>query len=57
MTEIRQVECECPDCHCVLPTEDAVIRDGKPYCGEACACAHEDGSDCCPAPGVSSAGY
>ncbi|WP_290653662.1 metallothionein [Aquisalimonas sp.] len=46
MTEVDRVKCACPDCVCVIPPEQAVKRDGKLYCGDACAKGHDSGSGC-----------
>jgi len=41
-----QVECECPNCECVMDMMDVVERDGRYYCGEACANGHRDEPTC-----------
>jgi Prokaryotic metallothionein. len=35
MTTVTQMKCACESCLCVVSLSDAVMKDGKPYCGEA----------------------
>jgi metallothionein len=47
MTTVNQMKCACPDCLCIVSLTDAVMHAGKPYCSEACANGHRDGSGNC----------
>ncbi len=47
MTTITQMKCACGPCLCIVNISDAVQKDGKYYCGEACANGHlADSSGC-----------
>jgi len=46
MTTITQMKCACPSCLCIVSLENAIKKDGKNYCSEACANAHPDGAGC-----------
>jgi metallothionein len=46
MTTVTQMKCACDACLCVVSLEDAITKDGKPYCSEACASGHENGAKC-----------
>jgi hypothetical protein len=46
MTTVNQMKCACPDCLCIVNLNDAVMKDGKAYCGEACANGHPEGAGC-----------
>ena len=46
MTTVTGMKCACESCLCVVSTSDAVEKDGKYYCGEACANGHPDGKGC-----------
>lgn len=46
MSNVTQVKCACGTCLCVVSIEDAIIKDNKPYCCEACANGHADGEVC-----------
>ncbi|MEO1089742.1 MAG: metallothionein [Pseudomonadota bacterium] len=35
--EVTQVKCACTDCVCVVATDNAVVKDGRYYCCDACA--------------------
>lgn len=39
-------KCACADCTCKVDTADAVTKDGKSYCCEACANGHSDHAGC-----------
>jgi len=45
-TTVTQMKCACPSCLCVVSVTDAVIKDGKAYCGEECANNHPNGQGC-----------
>ena len=38
--------CACPGCTCSFNSDNAVERDGKRYCSQACADLHPNGSPC-----------
>lgn len=41
------MKCACADCVCVVPTGDAVDRNGRLYCSDACAAGHAgEGAGC-----------
>ncbi|MBW4647467.1 MAG: metallothionein [Kastovskya adunca ATA6-11-RM4] len=46
MTTVTEMKCACESCLCVVSTNDAVQKDNKNYCSEACANGHTDGSGC-----------
>jgi len=46
MTTITQVKCACETCVCIVSLSDAIVKDGKYYCGEPCANKHTGGSGC-----------
>lgn len=46
MTTVTQMKCACDSCLCIVTLADAVMKDGKPYCGEACASGHANGAGC-----------
>ncbi len=46
MTTVTQMKCACPDCLCIVSLSEAVMKEGKAYCGEACAQGHPAGSGC-----------
>lgn len=46
MTVVTQMKCACESCNCVVSLSDAVMKDGKAYCSEACANGHPGGGGC-----------
>ncbi|ERT05566.1 prokaryotic metallothionein family protein [Lyngbya aestuarii BL J] len=46
MSAVTQMKCACESCLCVVSLENAIKKDGKPYCSEACANGHPSGSGC-----------
>jgi metallothionein len=46
MTTVTQMKCACAPCRCVVSLTEAVMKDGKAYCGEACANGHPAGQGC-----------
>ncbi len=46
MTAENQVKCACDSCHCMVSLSDGLVKDGKYYCGEACANQHPNGEGC-----------
>ncbi|MDB5981201.1 MAG: Prokaryotic metallothionein [Pseudomonas sp.] len=43
---MKPQKCACPECICMV-SDDAVIRDGKAYCSQACADHHPQGEKAC----------
>lgn len=43
---MSEQHCACPGCTCEVDS-NAVTRDGKAYCCEACASGHSAGKPCC----------
>jgi hypothetical protein len=46
MTTVTQMKCACEPCLCVVNLSDAIEKDGKHYCSEACANGHQSGDGC-----------
>ncbi len=46
MTSVTQMKCACESCLCIVSLSSAVMKDDKPYCGEACANGHPGGQGC-----------
>ncbi len=46
MTTVTQMKCACENCLCVVSLEDAIQKDDKAFCSEACADGHPNGSGC-----------
>ncbi len=46
MTTVTQMKCACDPCLCVVSTDEAVIKDSKYYCSNACANGHLNGAGC-----------
>ncbi len=46
MPTVTQMKCACESCLCVVSLADAVMKNDKPYCGEACANGHVAGQSC-----------
>ncbi|MDF5724015.1 MAG: metallothionein [Rhizonema sp. PD37] len=46
MTSVNQMKCACESCLCIVSLSNAVMKDGKPYCGENCANHHPEGEGC-----------
>lgn len=44
--EVTLMKCACADCYCVVSRADAIMKDGKPYCCDACAEHHASGTKC-----------
>ena len=40
------VKCACTDCVCVFNAKHGLERDGRIYCGSACADHHKSGAGC-----------
>jgi hypothetical protein len=45
-TSVNQIKCACPSCVCIVNLSDAIDKDAKHYCSEACAQGHPDGVGC-----------
>lgn len=41
-----QIKCACETCHSPVSESEAVQKEGKTYCSEACAQGHPDGKGC-----------
>jgi len=39
-------EMRFPDCLCIVNLSDAVMKEGKDHCDEACANGHPEGAGC-----------
>ncbi|NDJ21769.1 metallothionein [Nostoc sp. B(2019)] len=46
MTTVNQMKCACPTCLCIVSLEDAINKDSKYYCSEACAEGHQTIQGC-----------
>lgn len=46
MATVTQMKCACDSCLCVVEIGDAIQKDSKYYCGEACANGHQNGAGC-----------
>lgn len=46
MATVTAMKCACEKCLCVVSLEDAVTKDGKNYCCEACANGHPNDKGC-----------
>jgi metallothionein len=46
MTTVTQMKCACNACLCIVNLSDALTKDGKAYCSEACATGHVSGDSC-----------
>ena len=45
-TTVNQTKCACPSCVCMVTLTEAITKDGKYYCSEACAQGHPNGQGC-----------
>ena len=46
MATVTSMKCACENCLCVVSLEDAVKKDDKYYCCEACANGHANNKGC-----------
>ena len=46
MVEVTQQKCACADCVCIVSVNDAIKKDGRNYCSDACANGHTAGAGC-----------
>ncbi|MDJ0510654.1 MAG: metallothionein [Crocosphaera sp.] len=43
---VNQMKCACSSCVCIVNISDAIQKEGKYYCSDACANGHSEGSGC-----------
>ena len=43
---VTQMKCACASCVCIVNISDAIQKDGKYYCSDACANGHPHGAGC-----------
>ena len=46
MVEVTQQKCACADCVCIVNINDAIKKDDRNYCSQACAEGHSSGVGC-----------
>jgi metallothionein len=46
MTTVTSMKCACGPCLCVVSLSEAVTKDGKYYCSEACSTGHAGQAGC-----------
>ncbi|GET36350.1 metallothionein [Microseira wollei] len=46
MTTVTSMKCACESCVCVVSLSDAIEKNGKYYCSDACADGHPNGKGC-----------
>ena len=46
MVTVTQQKCACVDCVCIVNVNDAVKKDDRNYCSDACAEGHGSGPGC-----------
>jgi metallothionein len=46
MATVTQMKCACGPCLCIVSLTEAVMKDNKAYCSDACAGGHADGAGC-----------
>ena len=46
MVTVTQQKCACSDCVCIVDINDAVTKDDRNYCSDACAQGHTTGAGC-----------
>lgn len=46
MVDVTSQKCACPDCVCVVPIKEAIQKDGRNFCSDACATGHGAGAGC-----------
>ncbi|MEO0947978.1 MAG: metallothionein [Cyanobacteria bacterium J06641_5] len=44
MTTVTQMKCACPSCLCIVDLSKAIMQDDQPFCSDACAQGHPEGS-------------
>lgn len=45
-TSVTQMKCACEGCLCIVSLSDALLKDDKYFCSEACSSGHANGSGC-----------
>lgn len=45
-TTVTQMKCACPSCVCIVNLSEAIAKDDKYYCSDACANGHQNGAGC-----------
>ena len=43
---VSQMKCACPSCLCIVNLSDAIEKDSKYFCSDACANGHAEGAGC-----------
>ncbi len=43
---VTHMKCACSSCVCIVSISDAIQKEGKYYCSDACANGHTEGSGC-----------
>jgi hypothetical protein len=43
---VTQMKCACTSCVCIVNLSDAIQKDSKYYCSDACATGHSSGAGC-----------
>ena len=46
MATVTSMKCACDGCRCIVSLSDAVMKNDKPYCSDACANGHPQGVGC-----------
>lgn len=46
MTTVTTMKCACEKCLCIVSLEDAIAKNDKYYCSEACANGHTNEASC-----------
>jgi metallothionein len=46
MATVTQMKCACKSCLCVVSLADAIMKDDKAYCSDACSKGHPAGEGC-----------
>ncbi|MGU3540873.1 metallothionein [Methylobacterium sp. A54F] len=44
--DVEMVKCACPDCVCVIAIDQAITREGRAFCCDACADGHAEHAGC-----------
>ncbi|BAW97367.1 prokaryotic metallothionein-related protein [[Synechococcus] sp. NIES-970] len=47
MVTVTQMKCACESCLCIVELSNAIQKEGKGYCSQACADGHPNGSEGC----------
>ena len=46
MIDVTSQKCACADCVCVVKIKEAIQKDGRNFCSDACANGHGSGAGC-----------